>query len=372
VIEVFAGVAAGFVAGLLPGMHANTFLPFLAFSGSAGFIIGLAVSYSFFDFLKGVFVGVPDDSSGLSVLPAHRLVMQGRALEAFRLTIAGGLFSGMLALLVFPAALLFLSLYDSVKFLVPLALIATLALMVLGSRRKALALLFIVVSGVLGFVALDRPYSLAAIFAGFFGVSSVLASLWTRPVIPPQRRNARVRLGPRRVFFGALAGYFSGLLPGVSSSVSSLVAKHVGGLDSARSFLAVNSGANTAYAIVAVLAIWIIGTPRSGAGLSVEALSPDLVKVLGFVIVALAASAGFAWWLSSRAVRVYDVVDFRLLNICALVLVSAAVFAAGGVGALFLMAVCSMLGFACQGLGVARSSLMGVLMVPALGFYLGF
>ncbi|MBU4072347.1 MAG: tripartite tricarboxylate transporter permease, partial [Candidatus Thermoplasmatota archaeon] len=65
-------------------------------------VIGNAITHTFLDFIPSVFLGAPDDSTALSVLPGHRMVLAGRGYEAVKCSIIGsfGAVLGALALLI--------------------------------------------------------------------------------------------------------------------------------------------------------------------------------------------------------------------------------------------------------------------------------
>ena len=118
------GSLLGMGSGLVPGMHVNTLallllavssplLGGIAFSCS-GFgvgpelaplllsvlIISASVTHSFVDFLPSLFLGIPDESKVLSVLPAHRLLLAGQGGPALVCAATGSLIGATVALLL--------------------------------------------------------------------------------------------------------------------------------------------------------------------------------------------------------------------------------------------------------------------------------
>jgi len=95
VLLALTGCLLGVVTGLTPGLHVNTVcLLGLGFYASAGLdpiefsvaMIAMAITHTFLDFIPAIFLGVPEESTALSVLPAHRLVLAGKGLEAVKYT----------------------------------------------------------------------------------------------------------------------------------------------------------------------------------------------------------------------------------------------------------------------------------------------
>ncbi|MFQ5552551.1 MAG: tripartite tricarboxylate transporter permease [Thermoplasmata archaeon] len=118
------GTAAGVVTGLTPGLHVNTVAALiLALQGTvlglaaslfawasptsqdlalfaAALVVGNVIAHTFLDYVPSIFLGAPDAETALSVLPGHRMLLQGRGLEAIRLSAWGSLAATFLALLL--------------------------------------------------------------------------------------------------------------------------------------------------------------------------------------------------------------------------------------------------------------------------------
>jgi len=355
--SVILGCIVGVLTGLVPGLHPNTFLPFL--SGTA-FIIGLAVSHSFFDFLPAIMLGAPDEAASLSVLPGHKMLLRGKGLEAFRLTILGGLFAGTAAVALIP----FLGFVKQIPALVPLVLGFTLLTMLKTAGKKLPTLAIMAAAAITGHYALAAN-ALPAMLAGFFGTSTILFSLAKRPMIPPQLPHADARITHRQAGLAALAGWLAGLFPAVSPSVAAMA---VCPRMRAREFLAVLGGTNTVYAVAAVLAIHVIGRPRSGAAIAVAAEYPPLLVIAGASLAAIGFSAWLAWELSRPLVLAFNKVNHRAASLVALAVVIG-ITALGGTQALVFLSVSTVIGLVCLAWGVRRSTCMASLLIPVLLYY---
>ncbi|MCK4328069.1 MAG: tripartite tricarboxylate transporter permease [Candidatus Diapherotrites archaeon] len=355
--SVVIGCIAGIVTGLVPGLHPNTFLPFLT---GRGFIIGLAVSHSFFSFIPAIMLGAPDEASSLSVLPGHKLLLRGKALEAFRITILGGLFAGTAAV----AAVPFLGFAGKMPFLAPIVLVFTLGVMAYTAKSKAKTIAIMAASAAIGHAALAGN-ALPAMLAGFFGTSTILYSLATAPSIPPQLPHGDATITNRQAGLAAAAGWLAGLFPAVSPSVAAMA---VCPRMRPREFLAVLGGTNTVYAIAAVLAIQLIGRPRSGAAIAVAAERPSLLFIAGASLAAIGISAWLAWQLSKTIVLAFNKVNHRVASILALGVVIA-LTALGGVTALAFLAASTVVGLLCLVWGQKRSTCMASLLIPVLLYF---
>jgi TctA family transporter len=159
------GSALGVVSGLIPGIHVNTLAllllasyPALAslFSGLCALlgapvesvpllvacvIVSASVVHSFVDFIPSVFLGAPDESEALSVLPGHRLLLAGRGIEAVTCAAEGSLVGAMVGLLLaVPLRLVMgppVDLESKLAATVPFVLIGVVLVLVLSERGRS-------------------------------------------------------------------------------------------------------------------------------------------------------------------------------------------------------------------------------------------
>ncbi|MFW5914502.1 MAG: tripartite tricarboxylate transporter permease, partial [Thermoplasmatota archaeon] len=120
----------------LPGECA----PFL----SASVVVSAAVVHSFMDFVPSVFLGAPDESQVLSVLPGHRMLLDGRGLDAVRAAARGSLIGSCTAiLLAMPLHWLMgepFQMYDLLSPYIPWILIGVVVLLLMSEWRKVMVL----------------------------------------------------------------------------------------------------------------------------------------------------------------------------------------------------------------------------------------
>jgi TctA family transporter len=158
------GSLLGMGSGLVPGMHVNTLallllavstplLGVIAFS-CTGFglrpelaplllsvlIIAASVTHSFVDFLPSLFLGIPDESKVLSVLPAHRLLLAGQGGPALVCAATGSLIGATVALLLaIPLQLFMLSAWGcqwAIELVCPYFLVLVAILLIASEARS--------------------------------------------------------------------------------------------------------------------------------------------------------------------------------------------------------------------------------------------
>ena len=201
------GVLGGIFAGLMPGIHPNTliillfgFLPLLAgypIEAIVALIISMVVTNTLVSYIPAVFLGAPESETALSTLPGHRLLLQGKGLEAVYLTVIGCI--GVVALFVvtLPITINILPfIYAGIKNYIPYLLMAIVAVMVLTEKgfQKIWAIIAFGLSGILGFIVLNSfllqpEYVFFPLFTGLFGTSTLLLSLNSKTKLVKQNKS---------------------------------------------------------------------------------------------------------------------------------------------------------------------------------------
>jgi putative membrane protein len=398
----------------VPGLHVNNFAAlllaisaemishgFTAFHVSA-IILAASISQTFFDAIPAIFLGAPEADTALTVLPGHRLMMEGRGVEAVRLSALGSAGSVIISLiLVLPLSWIFSSYYDYLLKYVGFILLAMALMMIKremgpqiegqGSlvhlKYKAMAALLFLASGLLGSFSFARqdllysplgfePQVLLPLLSGLFGASSLVLSLATDTEIPEQKET-RIRLSQgtmaKSLLVGSLGGSVVAWIPGLSPSVASMAAR-AGASIRPEEFLISISGVNTANALFSLVALHVIGRPRSGAAAAIDQLivldQSSLASMILIAITITLASYGAAVASARSAARLLSKLNYRLLCIEVLGgLVGMTLIFTGPFGLLifFLSAV---LGLIAPLAGIHRTHAMGVLMVPLIMHYL--
>ncbi len=138
------GIGVGALSGLTPGIHVNTLATLLIMSISflssplegicystgcslppllllSCTILAAAICHSFLDYIPSLIMGVPDETECLSVLPSHRLLLEGKGLNALQAAAHGSLVGAMAGLMVLlPLPLLQTPVTDALDAITPL------------------------------------------------------------------------------------------------------------------------------------------------------------------------------------------------------------------------------------------------------------
>jgi putative membrane protein len=299
---IVAGTGIGIVTGLLPGLHTNNIAAILVAAhvplvtwllvsfaddgldpAQADMVIicliaSAAITHTFVNFVPATFLGAAEGDTALSILPGHRLLLEGRGNVAVRLSAQGSLGAligclmavGVLKCVMGPPV----ELYERSRPFIPVILMVVVLLLVLSeghpSRprngsgsgngkakvraqarlRMVWATIVFLISGAIGFLLLETrgfgngnwvpvaslgisggDWMLVPLFTGLFGFPTLLLSAMSNPAIPEQTGVTRERITFRRKLRGLLTGTVFGALvgwcPGITSAEAGVIAAQV-------------------------------------------------------------------------------------------------------------------------------------------------
>ncbi len=334
------------------------------------------------DFIPSVFLGAPEAGNELSVLPGHRLLMQGSGYEAVRLAVLGGLGALILCVLLVPLMVLLVPvMFEAARPYTHFLLAAIVIILVLtesGLKKRLIAGFVFLLSGMIGMVSMSLPINAALLLfpmlSGFFGISMLVLQLKKKSRVPEQKEkesyvsNATYSRG---ILSGSMGGILSGLLPGVGTSqIASIMSIE----KNSKSFLVSLGAIAVANTIVSLSALWIIGKSRSGVAVAIEQLAEIGSSEFLLILSAAVISAGVSVIISLKTAKVFSAylgnINYSALSIAVIVFILSMIYAFTGAYGLLLAAVCAALGIFTNLSGVKRGLLMGSLILPTILFYI--
>jgi putative membrane protein len=401
------GVICGAVTGLIPGIHVNTVGAFVFASSATAlaflspdvlgvFLISMSISHALLEFIPSMFLGVPEEGTVLSVLPGHHLMLEGRGKEAIRLVALGGFGAIMVTILLLPIfAFILPPLYGFLKPYIWIILIAVVIYMFIRLNRDLVSIIWSVVifffTGIMGWLMLNSPISsgvsLMCMFSGLFGVSTLLFSLSESSTVPPQDDEHHLHVDSnilRGILAGGIAGSILGFLPGMGPAQGSILAQEIsGGGDKGEnkdSFLVAMSGVNVSDALFSLIAIYLIGNPRSGIAVYVDKLIETfnyehLILYIFVSITAVSLALILCLKLGDIVGEFIQQLDYNKLSWMVIIFMSFIVMIftlmdhANLFFILLVYATSISMGLLPHYLGINKSNLMGVLVVPAIVIY---
>ena len=280
--------------------------------------------------------------------------------------------------------------YDLLKDYIGYLLIFIMCIIFIKTRGnyniKLLSILVFLISGILGCIMLtgnvSSNISLLCMLSGLFSVSNLIYNFNSNNIIPPQKEVHSVNVDNN--FAGSISGCILGLLPGLGPAQGTMIAqgltlnKHVTSED----FLITNSGINISDTLFSLIAIYLISNPRSAISVYVSNLISDitLAHIVFFIFISLVVVSVCCMMsiiIGDYIISHMNRVNFRKLNLILIVGITFFIFCytfyVGGcvwyVGICYVVSIA--LGIMVNVLGLNKSLLMGVLIIPSILTYLG-
>ncbi len=409
VIACFIGILIGTMTGMVPGIHVNTagailfasstfLLTFLSPEFLCVSMVAMSIAHALIEFVPSMLLGVPEEGTATSVLPGHRMVLQGRSKEVIRIVSVGGFGSIIVTILMMPIFAIALPvLHDLTKpftWMVLLGASIYLTYRLTSTVKHFLwSLVLFALSGILGWTIFQTPISsgisLMCTFSGLFGISTILFSLNDSSTIPHQNPFYDLNLDYNKyksIFAGGITGAILGFLPGFGPAQGTVIAQVASGTndnndDDTVNFLLATSGLNISDCLFSLMAIYIIGNPRSGIAVYMSYLISEmnLNHLMIFIfasLIAVSVSLALCLKLGDSFSRLMSGVEYKKLSI-GVILVQVLImylfvfYYSAPVGYMTLALITSTaLGMLPHFLGIGKSHLMGVLIIPAIVIYM--
>jgi putative membrane protein len=341
----------------------------------AVFIVAMAITHTFLDFIPSVFLGAPDSENALAVLPGHRLLLQGKGYEAVKLSTIGCLFCLIIFLILSPLVIIGTPIvYKTLQNFIGWILIVVVIFMIAREKKlnKILWSSFVfIVSGALGLVvfniySLKEP--LLPMLSGLFGISTLLLSVNEKVKIPKQKITDESSIDRKSLFKSIGAGTFSGsiisIFPGMGPAQAAILGSQIAGEIGNQGFILLVGGIGTVSMFMSLITLLSIEKARNG---TIVVLS-EIVQNFGikeFILMAAVAlfAAGIATFLSLWIAKIFSKiitkVNYPMLCVSIIVFVTLLVsYLTGAIGFVVLLTATAV-GLIPAVLNIGRNHAMG-------------
>ncbi len=404
------GVFLGTLTGLIPGFHPNNVAVILvsispvlmrelhsfdAYAFSiivASAILATAVTHTFLSFIPAAFIGAPEADTALSLLPAHRLLLEGRVYEATVLSAIGSFGAVIFSLLcLIPfyfivSSRLFAILQSHLLYLL-IGISAILILTESSSERMEphlaimLSTMVFIIAGIFGIVLQNLPVPMYfPAFTGLFGLSTILYSLFYTPEIPPQEiKEPEIRgMGIlKSIVSGAVSGSMVSILPGITSAHATVMAMLARRNREPEQVILTLSGVNTANVIFCTATLFLTLRARSGTMIAINRIMevqpwegiaphPALFQLLIAVLTASAFSFFITRYMGKQFSLFFCRIPYRKMLFGIIIALTLLVFVITDWLGLLVLFVATTIGLIPIYTGVKRSNCMGVLLLPII------
>lgn len=373
-ISFIAGVACGFVSGLLPGLHPNTAIAVLSSlvpdqRALAVMIISLYPSSLVSSFIPSIFFGVPDRATVVAVLPGQRMLLDGEGITALKVVLISCLLAALLSVALFvPSLGFFPAAYALARPHMKYVLLALSVVLVARSKLPAAACAVFIAAGMLGTFALHTgvydPF--LPLFSGLFAMAAIAA--YRKTPVPPQA-DKPVGFGfVPFVVVGVVLGMLADLVPGIGSPAQVAAFATIAMPVSTTGYLATLSSISVSQALFSLSTSASIDKSRVGATAWLSQameIGDNLPLLLALFLLSIALSS-LAVYALRRKLAALASLDFSRANfVLAAYLAAITLVLDGGTGMLVL-AISTALGWLTIRMGVERTVLMGAIIVPTL------
>lgn len=387
---VFFGVIFGTITGLIPGIHVNLvavillstsgfLLSFVGIEVLIAFIVAMAITHTFLDTIPSIFLGAPDGATALSVLPGHRLLLEGKGLEAVKLTIIGSLFG-----LIF-STVLYLLLEQVLSVIYPVVsnyigeMLFIVALFIIMKNKKVFRASFVfIVAGILGLLTLNSRIdnALFPLLTGFFGLSTLIYGLSQNSWIPRQEEYPRTKFEPKKgilsVLLGTVSGFITAVLPGIGASTAAAISSSVKKENDARNFLVMIGSISTVNFFMSIAALSVLGKARNGAIIAVKALmaEPSSTLLIFSALIAGGIAVFVALNISKHFLRAIQKVNYHTLIKVVIISLVILTFVLSGLRGWMVLIIATGIGLYANWKGISRNAMMACIMVPVMSYFL--
>lgn len=394
IVAIIIGCLFGIVTGLVPGIHINL-VSVLALSLSpllfqittplivSVFIIAMAITHTFLDTIPSIFLGAPQEDTALSVLPGHKLLLQGRGYEAVMLTLIGSLFSLILIIILSPLIAIIISkIYPFLSKIMGYLLITVCIILILKEpRSKSWALIVFLLSGVLGIATLTMPNLKSPLFpllSGLFGTSMLTTSLLQKVNIPKQKIgeiNVDKKTATKAISSSLVSGGLCSFLPGLGPSQAAILGSQFTKNLKSEGFLILVGGLSTINMVLSILGLYVIDKARNGAIVVVSELLGEfnmshLILFFGVAMVAAGIATFLTIIFSKLFSNIMSKVNYNALCVSVICLITILVALMSGPIGLLILVVSTALGIVPVEANIGRNHLMGCLLLPVILYFM--
>ncbi|WP_225807318.1 tripartite tricarboxylate transporter permease [Thermococcus bergensis] len=377
---VMLGILFGTVTGITPALHVNTLASivgsFLTSPGGFSYVVllySMGLTHTFLDAFPSTFFGIPEEETAISVLPAHRLALQGRGLEVIAISLKASLLAAIFSLFLAVPYVLLARHYTAFLGKVAVFLLAFFLVITEKGVKRLYALLIFILSGAFGLVVdklpLREPYF--HVFVGLFGIPAILFSLNNNRKI--ELKDSEIQMPKKRFlkfsFIGTCFGMLASLLPTFTSSQAALLGSFFS--KDERTFLTIVFSVNTSNFIFGLINFYATGKTRNGILVLIKdlyyPLSPEELVILFLVTIMTSSIVNFyGMALSEMLGRAISKINYTKLNLAVLVFVWAASLYFDGLLGLMVLLTATIIGVSTTLLKIKRTTCIGVLMLKIM------
>lgn len=374
ILVFICGVILGIISGFVPGLHSNTIVAALSSIGIGNndlmiLIIALFPAHIISSFIPAIFFGIPEEGTVISVLPGHRMVLEGKGLTALKVVIFSCLFSALLCISVFALSLDFFPfVYELIKPYMKYIVLILSLFFIIRSKDMFLSALVFISAGILGYYSLNSgvydPFM--PLFSGMFAVGAILN--YKQRIIPKQK-DEKMEFGFLKYSIaGVVLGMFADLIPGVSSPSQVATFMTIFLPLNTMGFLAAISAVSVSEGMFSLATAASIEKSRIGTTVWLSKfvdIGEHLVLLLPLFLLSMVIAVAVVYFLRKK-IAGFASIDFSKANIVLVFYLFALSALLNGFQGVLIFILATILGWTTIRLEVERTNLMGAIIIPTL------
>ena len=392
-IPLFIGIFFGIITGLTPGIHTNLIAAALVaslalFSKSPTssliiFIVALAVTNTFVDFIPSIYLGAPEEDTALSTMPGHQMLMYGDGHKAVVLTLIGGVIAVFSLIIITPLFILLIpKIYPFIERMMGWFLIIISILLILNEKNsKVGATIIFILSGFLGIASLNSSVEepLLPLLTGLFGSSTLIYSIKSKTIIPEQMIN-KIKINKKELIKPTITTMIvspiCSFLPGLGSSQAAIIGSQITKNQTREQFLILLGSINTLVVSVSFITLFLIQKARTGAASAISQVTilsnQDVIIMILTIILTTIIVFPISIWMSKIFAKNINKIDYTKISFVTLIFITIITFYFAGIFGILIFITSTILGLTCIELNIRKRFLMGCLLIPTILFYLPF
>jgi putative membrane protein len=392
ITPLILGIISGTFTGLIPGIHINlvaisllsvTTIQDLPINSLIIFIIAMAITHTFLDFIPSIFLGAPSEDTALSVLPGHELLLEGQGHNALKLTVLGSTIAIISLIFIIPVFIFLIpKIYPLLQRMMGILLIWIAIFLIYNEKNgKIKATLIFILAGFLGVTSLNLNINqpLLPLLTGLFATSTLIHSIKSKTILPKQSLG-KLTLPRLQIIKPTIATILispvCSLFPGLGSSQAAIIASGLSGKSTREQFLILLGSINTIVMSISFLTLILFQKSRTGAAFTLSQITSlsftHLPLILTTILISTLLSIPIALYISKLTAKNIHKIPYTKLSIIILILLTMTITLISGLLGLLILIIATNLGLTCIEFGARRSFLMGAILIPTIIFYLPF
>jgi putative membrane protein len=394
ILFLFAGILAGTITGLTPGIHINLIASIFITSSIilsipatplVVFIVAMAITHTFLDFIPAIYLGAPDEDTGLVPLPHHQFLIDGHGHKALILTLIGSTIAIISLIAIVPIHFFFLeSAYPFIQKMLGFFLILIMLFLLYDEKETELIILSAMVfflSGFLGIATLNSTLEepLLPLLTGLFASSSLITSI-KRKTAAPKQSLEKIKIPKKELIKPTISTMvispICSLFPGLGASQAAVLGSRISGKISKEQFLILLGSINTLVMATSFITFALISKSRTGAANFISQVTNfneiSLVTIIPTIAITSIIAIPLTIHLSKLFAKNIHRISYTKTSLAILIFLTIIILKFSGPFGLAVFTISTILGLACIELGIKRSFLMGCLLVPTIIYYLPF